>query len=449
MAEPSAAPSVREPPRTFWGTLRNIGPGIIVSGSVVGSGELLVTTRMGALVGFIFLWGVILSSVIKYFLQIEIGRYCLTHGTTTLGALNAMPGPRWRGTSWLALTCFIGTLFINVALVGILGSVAGLFHTIVPGVNAGVWAAVVFCAVSLLLVRGLYADVERAVAALVAGFSFIVILSVFLLQGTPLAFSTGDVLSGLTFQIPWGSGYDALAVVGSTGVTAIELFMYPYWVLEKGYPSYIGRREDDPEGWARRAQGWLRVLKTDAAVCTALAVVITIAYYILGASILSRQDIVPKGMDVVNDVSHIFTQSYGGWAYGIFMFGAFCTLFSTLTVFAASAGRMSTDFLGMIGLVTPSKKAERLWHRIFQTGYPLLWLLVILFVQEPVSLILFGANSNNLLLFPLSAGIIFVAFKARRLRSGFAMSGVSAVLLVISTLAVAAFTLINITHFTH
>ena len=36
------------------GLLRNIGPGIVVSGSVVGSGELLVTTTMGAKVGFVF-----------------------------------------------------------------------------------------------------------------------------------------------------------------------------------------------------------------------------------------------------------------------------------------------------------------------------------------------------------------------------------------------------------
>ena len=39
---------IREAPTGPRGLLRNIGPGVIVSGSVVGSGELLVTTRMGA-----------------------------------------------------------------------------------------------------------------------------------------------------------------------------------------------------------------------------------------------------------------------------------------------------------------------------------------------------------------------------------------------------------------
>ena len=63
--------NIREAPRGCGGLLRNIGPGVVVSGSVVGSGELLVTTRMGAEVGFVFLWGVIVASVIKYFIQLS------------------------------------------------------------------------------------------------------------------------------------------------------------------------------------------------------------------------------------------------------------------------------------------------------------------------------------------------------------------------------------------
>ena len=59
-----AANDVRPAPKGIGGLLRNIGPGVVVSGSVVGSGEL-VTTRMGADVGFVFLWGVIFASVIK------------------------------------------------------------------------------------------------------------------------------------------------------------------------------------------------------------------------------------------------------------------------------------------------------------------------------------------------------------------------------------------------
>ena len=76
--------TVLEAPRGIGGLLRNIGPGVVVSGSVVGSGELLVTTRMGAEVGFVFLWGVILACLVKFFIQLELGRQCILHNSTTI-----------------------------------------------------------------------------------------------------------------------------------------------------------------------------------------------------------------------------------------------------------------------------------------------------------------------------------------------------------------------------
>ncbi len=46
------------------------------------------------------LWLVIIGCVIKVFVQIELGRYTITHGETTLAALDQVPGPRWR-VNWI------------------------------------------------------------------------------------------------------------------------------------------------------------------------------------------------------------------------------------------------------------------------------------------------------------------------------------------------------------
>src|SRR5262245_57569821 len=43
---------VIEPPRTFGAIMKRIGPGIILCASIVGSGELIATTTLGAQVGF-------------------------------------------------------------------------------------------------------------------------------------------------------------------------------------------------------------------------------------------------------------------------------------------------------------------------------------------------------------------------------------------------------------
>src|SRR5207244_4194936 len=68
---------VVEPPRSFFGIPRRIGPGIILSASIVGSGELIATTTLGAEVGYVAMWIIILSCIIKPAVQSEMGRYII------------------------------------------------------------------------------------------------------------------------------------------------------------------------------------------------------------------------------------------------------------------------------------------------------------------------------------------------------------------------------------
>ena len=403
---------IREAPRGLGGLLRNIGPGIVVSGSVVGSGELLVTTRMGAEVGFVFLWGVIVASVIKYFIQLELGRQCLLKDETTIQSLDRVRGFRLRDTSWNAWLCIAGFLGVMIALVGILGSVGGMMSSVFPWLPKWTWNCVIFALLSVLLYRGLYEDLEKMVSFLVAAFSLVVIFCVLALQGTEHAITGAQIASGLRFAMPVEGAFTALAVMGSVGATAVELFMYPYWIREKGYPRFIGPRDGSPE-WRERYRGWMRVVAVDAGVCTGIAVVITCAYYLLGASILNKLEVIPKGYEVVDNVSLIFTESLGGWAKNIFMFGAFCTLFSTLLVFAASSGRIMLDFLRQTGAVAPqTSEQRRLLLRVLQIGIPLLWLIGELgYAEKPFLLLRLGANCNNLLLIPLAFGVLHLAMR--------------------------------------
>src|SRR6188474_3943457 len=91
---------IQEPPKSLASALRQIGPGIVLAGSIVGSGELLLTTSLGAKHGFIFLWLILFSCVIKVFVQTELGRYAISSGKPTLGAINELGGPR-VGAHWI------------------------------------------------------------------------------------------------------------------------------------------------------------------------------------------------------------------------------------------------------------------------------------------------------------------------------------------------------------
>jgi hypothetical protein len=232
-----------------------------------------------------------------------------------------------------------------------------------------------------------------------------------MLQGTEHAITGAQLLSGFHLDMPAEGAFVALAVMGSVGATAVELFMYPYWIVEKGYPEFVGPQEDTP-AWQERYRGWMRVVVADASVCTAIALVITCSYYLLGASILNKLNVIPEGFKVVEQVSLIFTESIGGWAEGVFLFGAFCTLFSTLLVFAASSGRIGVDLLHSVGVPLASEKARRLALRGLQIGFPLLWLFVLwAYGNNPFYLLLLGANANNLLLIPLAYGVLHLAMR--------------------------------------
>ncbi|MFO0919561.1 MAG: Nramp family divalent metal transporter [Planctomycetaceae bacterium] len=94
--DPEATAGIVNPPNTFWGILKSLGPGLIIAGSIVGSGELIGTTKAGAQAGIVLLWLIIIGCLIKVFVQVELGRYALSEGESTLAALDRLPGPRWR-----------------------------------------------------------------------------------------------------------------------------------------------------------------------------------------------------------------------------------------------------------------------------------------------------------------------------------------------------------------
>ena len=93
----------QEPPRGLLPTLGYLGPGLILVGSIVGSGELIMTTKLGAQAGFALLWFVLLSCVIKTVVQAEVARHVISSGETFLVMFNKLPGPRGRRPMWLCL----------------------------------------------------------------------------------------------------------------------------------------------------------------------------------------------------------------------------------------------------------------------------------------------------------------------------------------------------------
>ena len=128
---PPETDSTLRPPRGLFQTLRHLGPGLIVAGAIVGSGELIMTTKTGAQAGISLLWLIIVGCIIKVFVQVELGRYAITSGQTTLAALNSLPGPKLivHPVLWLWLAMMAATV---LQLGGIVGGVGQAMAIAVP-----------------------------------------------------------------------------------------------------------------------------------------------------------------------------------------------------------------------------------------------------------------------------------------------------------------------------
>jgi len=248
---------VLEPPVSFGEIMRKTGPGMVLAASIVGSGELILTTTLGAKVGYIMMWLIILSCLIKAVVQSFLGRYTIARAETGLDAVNRIPGPRFR-VGWVVWAWAAMVFMTLFQITGMFIGVSQTMNSIVSSVAVTVWVLIFLVFALALLLGGAYHRIEKLAMIKVGLFTLITLMSAVLLLSSP-DFHVAELAEGFTFQIPDAGLAVAVAVFGITGVGATELYIYTYWCVEKGYARYTGPREDS-EAWRRRARGGVRVI---------------------------------------------------------------------------------------------------------------------------------------------------------------------------------------------
>ena len=422
-----APDAIREPPHSLFRALRQVGPGLILAASIVGTGELINTTSLGAKAGFGLLWLILLSCVIKVFVQVELGRYAITHGKTTLAAFDSLPGPR-VGASWLCWLWLIMMLTTQAQIAAMEGTVGQAAHMAFPGASRVIadaagnmvaswgpylanhqeyfWAAVTTLAAVLLLLSGGYHRLEVITTILVAAVTLFTVASVMILQWTTFRITWPNLAGGFELAIPSGAVALAFSAFGITGVGASELVAYPYWCIEKGYARYAGARSQEAT-WAHRARGWIRVMQLDAWFSMIVFTVATVAFYLLGAAVLHPQGLEPKGSEMIPTLSRMYIQPLEGTPLeGLrsftrvgFLLGAWAVLFKTLYVATAANSRLTADFLHLVGIWRPvGPKARERVVKLFCVIYPVLSLGLYYAFREPQALIKAGGIAQALML---------------------------------------------------
>lgn len=402
--------SIQPAPASFRQKLKFLGPGFILSASVVGSGELISTTSLGAKAGFVTLWVILVSCLVKIVLQLEFGRQSIIRGVSAMNLMNELPGPRFgkRRVSWGAWSWLVLWLFKPLQLGGIIGGVAIILNMAFPDLSVAAWTILTALVVISVMLFGYYGVVEKISLVFMGLFTLFTLLALFMVQKTGFAVSWSDVGEGLSFKLPKGTVGYALAAFGLTGVGGDEILSYNYWCIEKGYARFTGPRDDTPE-WRARAGGWIRVMYLDAFFSMIVYTVVTAAFFLLGASILYQRGEVPEGYRMIETISRIYTDSVGPAAKNIFLTGSFVVLFSTLFAALAIRTRVFSDLFGVLKWIDFSNMRVRLRTiRILAIVFPVLWTIAFLVIKLPVLMVTIGGIATFvMLLIVVIAGIHF------------------------------------------
>jgi len=629
---------IQDPPTTLGGILSKLGPGLIIAGSIVGSGELIATTSTGAKAGFSLLWLILIGCIIKVFVQVELGRYTVTTGTTSIKGLSKLPGPRFGKGNWFIWYWFIMFVFVMGQLGGIVGGVgqaisismpiteygkihneyreaetvlevarahyaiastpesrAEISQTIIENeiasvrafsqltpstegsplppaqgaenllrpllntdlspaeqfitdqllpdsrlrvaaelqssldlttsdadlpktdpmweiqgrlytkqdldnesgnqINAAtvksilqgaipqaserqkydwrimvartglltkasdyvlssegisdrdallsnvesfmgyynelfkrpaiepaqdhiIYAALLTVITIALLVIGKYTFIQTFSTVLVAMFTLVTILNVCGLQTMDAAVAWkiqwSELKDGLSFGIGPGDWKEnlgfALATFGIIGVGAAELIAYPYWCMEHGYAKFTGPRDETSE-WGTRARGWIKVLQWDAWCSAAVYTFATIAFYLLGAAILNRINLMPAGDDMVRSLSVMYRPVFGVTAESIFLFGAVAVLYSTFFVATAGNARMLSDVFRTLGWIADSDKSYLRCVKWLCAILPAICGFTYILGVKPVVAVIMSGVMQSIMLPMLGGAAIYFRYK--------------------------------------
>ena len=380
-------------PKTFLERIKFIGPSVIVTGSVVGSGSIVMTPLLGAAAGFLLLWWLLLSMWSKPIIQAEISRYIVVTKKTFLEAFADMPGFKTtiqgKTTSWLVWFMFIGVIPSIAGMGGLAGAVAEAGNTMFPLLSTEAWVAISCLLTWLLLYFGSYKSLERTLLIMVIFFSFMTLVIAIAMQSTEYQVNFDQISQGLSFSFPTEYLPLALAVFGFTGISYGEIMAYTYWCLEKGYADNTGNDIEE-------TKHWIRTMQTDVWVTVFFITLGTLPFFFLGAGVLNNVPELQESLatssfwdvDVISSLQNMFSLVLGGWAKWLFIILAFFVLFSTLLSGTAAFTRTISDYLISMGLVRERTDTRKKLIKLVAFVIPFLSGLFYFILPNPITLLL-------------------------------------------------------------
>jgi Mn2+/Fe2+ NRAMP family transporter len=412
------ADNIRRPPVGF-AVLALVGPSFVWCAEYIGSGEVILATRTGAILGTSVLWALILGIFLKYWIGMSGARYTVCTGEGMMDMFDRIPGP----SHWVVWIVLVAQFFTAAIAIGSIASAAGVFvNSLIPiSPYFGGWFVTVF---SLSIVwSGVFDHLKISMSIFVA----IIVIGVLYVAYTVLPSGTQLLQAMVIPEVPevpaWAVDRygvspnpwrEILPLLGWAAGGFASQVWYTYWVLGAGYGAAQGRGYGRPaelmklknltRGGAEKILGWCRVVYADATLAMIIGTVATCGFLLAGAGVLHVGEVAPQGPEVALTLSTVFSSRWGEVGGFLFLLAGAVALIGTQVGQLAGWPRLLADGFR---ICVPGFDRRFPWKTQFR-----LFLIFFLFTNmvivfalgySPVFLIKLGAVLDGLLLTPLQA----------------------------------------------
>ena len=239
-----------------------LGPGLIVAATGVGAGDLVAALVAGTNYGLVFLWAILIGSILKFALNEGVGRWHLTSGKTILEGWHIMG--KWATGYFGVYSVIWGFVYGAAGTASCALAMSALF----PQLSLTQWAIIHGIVAFILVWWGKYNTFEKVMNVLV-GLMFITVVGSALLVIPQLS----DIWGTAVPALPEGSLLYALGLIGGVG-GSLTMASYGYWLQENKWtgPSFI------------------RAVRIDSAIAYIVTALFTISLLVLGAGLLYGTD---------------------------------------------------------------------------------------------------------------------------------------------------------------
>lgn len=359
--------------RSLITSLKDFGPGALVTAAFIGPGTLTTCTMAGASWGYALLWGMLFSVIATIILQEMAARLGIV-GRKGLGeAVRLSFGKTWRVVAVIIVVVAIGSGNAAYQAGNIAGASLGLESvTTALTISLGnttikIWPAIGGLMAFLILFSGSYRLIEKVLVSLV------IIMSItFVTTAVMVKPPVGEILKGIIIpSVPAGSVVMLIGLIGTT-VVPYNLFLHASAAREK---------------W--KDKGGLASSKIDSIIAIGAGGIISGAIIVTSAAAYHGSE---REITGVADLGAQLEPLLGPAAKYFMAAGIFSAGLSSAITAPVAASYAITGVLGIDGSMK-GKWFRLIWMTVLLTG-----VVFAMLGMRPVRMIILAQFANGLLL---------------------------------------------------